>query len=221
MASGIKIKDAVIGTGPVAERNKIAVAHVRGFLARGDECYNTYEQGAPLRIDLAKRECIAGLRKGIVGMRAGGRRELIVSPHLAYGEKGVPGRIPANAVIRFEVELLEVREPGVAHPDDYPAGKQLLVFYPGDAERNLPRWQFVLREGDSAGAVITYPAPGLSWRHARRRSVEIKLDPAQTAELIQSVQSTLAEFPEDCLKNEVTGSVCGDYHSFGKGCDFV
>jgi FKBP-type peptidyl-prolyl cis-trans isomerase len=43
-------------------------------------------------------------------MRVGGKRELIVSPHLAYGEMGIPGKIPANAVIRFEVELLDVRE---------------------------------------------------------------------------------------------------------------
>jgi hypothetical protein len=68
-----------------------------------------------------------------------------VSPHLAYGEQGVPGKIPANAVIRFEVDLLEVREQGVVHPEDYPAGKQLLVVRPGEAARNLPRWQFGLR----------------------------------------------------------------------------
>jgi hypothetical protein len=203
VASGIKIKETLIGTGLVAERGKIAVAHIRGFLPRGDECYNTYEQGQPLRIDLAKRECIAGLRKGIVGMRAGGRRELIVSPHLAYGERGLPGRIPPNAVIRFEVELLEVREAGVLYPDDYQPGKLLLVSRPGEAARNLPRWQFGFREGESAGAVITYPLPGLTWRYARRRNVEIKLDPAQMAELIQSVQSTLAGFPEDCLKHDV------------------
>jgi len=203
VASGIKIKDAVIGTGPVAERGKIAVAHIRGFLQRGDECYNTYKDGRPARIDMAKRDHMAGLRKGIEGMRAGGRRELVVSPHLAYGKEGVPGRIPANAVIRFEVELLEVREAGVLHPDDYQPGKYLLVFRPGEAARNLRRWQFGLREGESAGATITNPLPGLTWRYARSRSVEIKLDPAQMAELIQSVQSTLAEFPEDCLKHDV------------------
>jgi hypothetical protein len=120
-----------------------------------------------------------------------------------YGEKGVPGRIPANAVIRFEVELLEVREAGVLHPDDYQPRKHLLVFRPGEAARNLPRWQFGLREGESAGATITHPLPGSTWRYTRSRSVEIKLDPAQIAELIQSVHSTLADFPEDCLKHDV------------------
>lgn len=201
MPSGIKIKEITLGTGMIAERGKLVVAHVRGFLQRGDECYNTYEEGQPWRIDLSKRECIAGLRKGIEGMREGGRRELIVSPHLAYGRNGVPGRIPPDAVIRFEVDLLEVREAGVVKPGDYPPGKQLLVFRPGEAAQNLPRWQFGLREGDAAGAAITYPLPGLTWRHARVRHVELKFDTTEKEEVIQSAQATLAEFPNECLQH--------------------
>jgi FKBP-type peptidyl-prolyl cis-trans isomerase len=50
-------------------------------------------------IDLGRRESIAGLRYGIPGMRVGGTREIVISPHLAYGEVGIPGRIPA--VSRF------------------------------------------------------------------------------------------------------------------------
>ena len=202
MPSGIKIKELSLGTGMIAERGKLVVAHVRGFLQRGDECCNTYKDGQPWRVDLSKRECIAGLRKGIEGMREGGRRELIVSPHLAYGRDGVPGQIPPNAVIRFEVDLLEVREPGVRKPEDYPPGKQLLVFRPGEAAQNLPRWQFGLREGDSARAVITFPLPNLTWRHARVRHVELKLDTNEMEEVFQSAQATLAEFPMECVQHD-------------------
>lgn len=202
MPSGIKTKEMSVGTGMVAERGKIAIAHVRGFLHRGEECYNTYEQGQPAHIDLSSREWTAGLRKGIEGMRAGGRREIIVSPHLAYGKKGVPGRIPPNAVIRFEVDLLEVREPGVVVTEELPPGKQLTVIRPGEATRNSPRWQFGMREGVSAGAVITCPVPGLTWRYARVRQVEIKLDPTEMEEIIKSAQATLAEHPNDCLQHD-------------------
>ena len=202
MPSGIEIRELTVGTGAVAERTKKVVAHIRGFLHRGDEFYNTYAQGQPAQIALSRRESIAGLRNGIEGMRVGGRRELIVSPHLAYGEKGVPGKIPANAVLRFEVELLAVREAGERHPDDYPPGRQLLVFHPGEAARSLPRWQFGLREGDSAGATITYPVPGLTWRCARQKEVKLEFDPNETAEILQSVQAVLAEFPTDCLLHD-------------------
>jgi len=105
MSSGIKIKEKIVGTGAAAARGKETIVHIRGFLNRGEEFYNTHAQSAPTRISLAGRDSIAGLRRGILGMRTGGQRELIVSPHLAYGEKGVPGLIPPNSVLRFEVEL--------------------------------------------------------------------------------------------------------------------
>jgi peptidylprolyl isomerase len=65
-------------------------------------------------VHLGRREVIAGLERGIVGMRVGGRRRLVISPHLAYGEAGVPGVIPPNAVVIAEVELLDVQGPTIA-----------------------------------------------------------------------------------------------------------
>jgi FKBP-type peptidyl-prolyl cis-trans isomerase len=53
---------------------------------------------------------IAGLEYGIEGMRVGGRRRLRVPPHLGYRDKGMSGKIPPNALLFFEVELLEVRD---------------------------------------------------------------------------------------------------------------
>ena len=54
------------------------------------------------------RNVIAGLAYGVEGMRAGGRRRIRVAPHLAYRDAGVPARIPANAVLIFDVALLHV-----------------------------------------------------------------------------------------------------------------
>jgi FKBP-type peptidyl-prolyl cis-trans isomerase len=202
MTSGIEIKEITLGTGAVAERGKIAVVHLRGFLHRGEECYNTYKLGQPEHIDMSQRDCIAGLYQGIKGMRVGGRRELIVGPHLAYGEKGVPGKIPPNALLRFEVDLLEVRDARVVHPDDYPPGKYLQLFHPGEAARNLPRWQFLLREDGSAGGCITYPLPDMTWRHARSKDFHIEFDQSEVADIFQSVYITLAEFQKDCLQHK-------------------
>lgn len=203
MTSGIKITDIEVGTGPVAERTKVVVVHARGFLNRGEEFWNTYTEGRPAVLDLAKRHSIPGLTKGIEGMLAGGKRELEVSPHLAYGTTGIPGKIPANAVIRFEVELLEVREPDAPCPELIPPGKQLLVFHPGEQARNLARWQFGLREGESvAGVGITHPVAGATWRHARSKGFEVKLNDVQVREIFESVQSTLAGHPTVCLRND-------------------
>ena len=62
---------------------------------------------ADLRID--RETLINGLFYGIEGMRIGGTRKLRISPHLAYGERGIPGLIPENAVIVAELSVLEER----------------------------------------------------------------------------------------------------------------
>lgn len=202
MPSGVKIRDLKIGDGAVAERNSVAVAHIRGFLHRGEVCHDTYVSGTPVHINLSRRDHIAGLRKGIEGMRVGGSRELIVSPHLAYGQEGAPPLIPPNAVIRFEVELLAVEMHGQHGEQCWPTGKQLLVFHPGEAARNLPRWQFGLVENKSAGALIAFPIPDQTWRYARQKNVELQFEPVESARILESVQKTFAHHPGDCLTND-------------------
>jgi uncharacterized protein len=64
-----------------------------------------------LRID--RRSLIAGLFYGVEGMRVGGTRRLEIAPHLAYGTRGVPGIVPANALLTAEIEILEAVPPPV------------------------------------------------------------------------------------------------------------
>jgi FKBP-type peptidyl-prolyl cis-trans isomerase len=98
---------------------------VRIFLNRGDEVpinetgpereipedRNRHENGQVF-IDhistLGKRQAIAGIEKALIGMRAGGFRKIRISPHLAYGSRGVPGLIPADAVLNVSVWLREI-----------------------------------------------------------------------------------------------------------------
>jgi hypothetical protein len=61
-----------------------------------------------LRVD--RENLIAGLFQGVEGMRIGGRRKIRISPHLAYGDRGIPGRIPPAAAILAEIEFLEERD---------------------------------------------------------------------------------------------------------------
>jgi FKBP-type peptidyl-prolyl cis-trans isomerase len=111
MRAGVKIDDITLGTGALAERGTIVTIHYRAFLRRGEQVRSSYDEGQRMRVHLGRREVIAGLERGLLGMRVGGRRRLIVSPHLAYGRAGMPGVIPPNAVVIFEVELLDVQGP--------------------------------------------------------------------------------------------------------------
>ena len=104
MPKGVKIEELKIGDGRVALRNTTVRIRYDGYLRDGEVFQKEFEY----TVDLSRREVIAGLRYGVEGMREGGRRRIRVSPHLGYGEGGVPGIIPPNAVLIFEIELLEV-----------------------------------------------------------------------------------------------------------------
>src|SRR6478752_973578 len=107
---GIEITDLRVGSGAEATTEDNVAVNVRTFLRRGDEVSYSPAFGPRMVIALSRRDCIAGVLKGIPGMRVGGLRQIVISPHLAYGESGVPGRIPANALLRCEVELIAIRD---------------------------------------------------------------------------------------------------------------
>lgn len=202
MTKGIEIQEVALGVGEVATRDKTVVVNVRMFLHHGTEVTYSAPFGPRMKIDLARRDCIAGLRQGIEGMRVGGVRSIIIPPHLAYGEKGVPGRIPPNALLRCEVELREIRERGVVKPEDVPLGKSLLVSNGGGAARGLPWWQFIAREDARCGASFVRPIPGLHWKHTPRKGVDIHLSADQISSLIQSAMEFPEKFPADCIARE-------------------
>jgi len=104
---GVEFEDLFVGQGSVAEKGSKVTIKYNGYLSKGD----AFDKEATCTFTIGKREVIAGLEYGVEGMRAGGRRRLRVGPHLAYRDKGVPGVIPANALLIFEVELIEVENP--------------------------------------------------------------------------------------------------------------
>jgi FKBP-type peptidyl-prolyl cis-trans isomerase len=115
---GIKIEIDEVGDGEVAERDTTVRIRYDCFLSRGD----VVQKGIELKVDLFRRRAIAGLRYGIEGMRVGGRRRFRASPHLAYGERGygagdLPDMIPPNAMLVFDVKLLEVISYPFAHEE--------------------------------------------------------------------------------------------------------
>jgi FKBP-type peptidyl-prolyl cis-trans isomerase len=104
MPLDLRIVDLVVGDGPVAVRGARVTIRYTGRLNRGD-AFRTDEIAT---FKVGERNAIAGLSHGVEGMRVGGRRKIKVPPHLGYRDKGVPGVIPVNAVLVFEVQLLAV-----------------------------------------------------------------------------------------------------------------
>jgi len=107
--SGLKIEDLKEGDGLEAKKGNSITVHYVGTLADGQKFDSSYDRNEPFTFTLGQGGLIPGWEQGILGMKVGGRRKLIVPPELAYGANGVPGRIPPNSTLFFEVELLEVK----------------------------------------------------------------------------------------------------------------
>lgn len=106
--SGLYVRILAEGDGPTASPGDTVVVHYTGWLPNGRKFDGSRERGEPATFPLSQGGLIAGWLQGVSGMRAGGRRLLVLPPDLAYGEQG-SGPIPPNAVLVFDIELLEVR----------------------------------------------------------------------------------------------------------------
>jgi len=108
--TGLQYIDYVVGDGELPKRDSEIIVHYSGFLDDGTVFDSSYYRGAPIRFSLSGGELIAGWIEGIATMREGGKRKLIIPPHLAYGEKGYRKTIPPNATLTYDIWLLTVRE---------------------------------------------------------------------------------------------------------------
>jgi FKBP-type peptidyl-prolyl cis-trans isomerase len=109
MANGLKYTDDQVGTGAEATTGKTAVVHYTGWLMDGTKFDSSRDRGQPLSFPLGGGRVIRGWDEGVVGMKVGGKRTLTIPPDLGYGPRGFPPVIPANATLKFEVELVDVR----------------------------------------------------------------------------------------------------------------
>lgn len=107
--SGLKYADLTIGDGAEAERGSTVAVHYSGWLEDGTRFDSSLEHGQPIVFQLGSGQVIKGWDEGLIGMKVGGKRQLIIPADLAYGEQGAGGVIPPNATLIFDVELVDVR----------------------------------------------------------------------------------------------------------------
>ena len=111
--NGLRYLDVETGRGAIAETGMIVVVHLTGWLddngAKGMKFISTYDRGKPVSFKLGTDKVMKAWSEGVRGMKAGGRRRLLVPSKLGYGEKEVAGIVPPNAALIFDLELLEVR----------------------------------------------------------------------------------------------------------------
>ncbi len=112
-ASGLQYTDTVEGSGASPVKGKTCVMHYTGWLwdgkAKGAKFDSSVDRGQPFEFTIGVGQVIKGWDEGVMTMKVGGKRTLIIPSALGYGSRGAGGVIPPNATLCFDVELLGIK----------------------------------------------------------------------------------------------------------------
>jgi len=107
-ASGLKYIDQVVGKGASPIKGKQVKVHYTGTLENGKKFDSSVDRNEPFTFVIGVGQVIRGWDEGVMTMKVGGKRKLIIPAKLGYGAAGAGGVIPPNATLIFDVELLDV-----------------------------------------------------------------------------------------------------------------
>ena len=107
MSSELQIIDIQLGEGKEAVKGALITTQYTGWLEDGTKFDSSYDRGKPFQCVIGTGRVIKGWDQGLMGMKVGGKRKLLVPSHLGYGERSM-GAITPHSNLTFEIELLEV-----------------------------------------------------------------------------------------------------------------
>lgn len=109
MSATLEIIELKEGSGKEAVKGALITTHYTGWLEDGTQFDSSIDRGRYFECVIGTGRVIKGWDQGIIGMKVGGKRKLIVPAHLAYGERKMGNIIPANSNLIFEIELFDVK----------------------------------------------------------------------------------------------------------------
>jgi FKBP-type peptidyl-prolyl cis-trans isomerase FkpA len=107
-STGVYYRDLVVGQGPQVSRGHRVAVHFAGFLPDGTQFQQVAAPNAPVEFELGAGAVIRGWESGMIGMRPGGQRQLVIPATQGYGRHQV-GRVPPNSTLVFIVKLVSIQ----------------------------------------------------------------------------------------------------------------
>jgi hypothetical protein len=116
--TGVGTIDLEVGSGEEVVAGKTLIVNYTGWLSDGTKFNSSFDNGAPFQFTLGTNQVISGWEEGVLGMKEGGKRRLIIPAELGYGVSGFPPLIPPNADLTFDIELIDVSDAAVTPTPD-------------------------------------------------------------------------------------------------------
>jgi FKBP-type peptidyl-prolyl cis-trans isomerase len=105
----LMIKDLTVGNGAEVKTGDTVEVNYLGTFLDGRKFDSSYDHGQTFSFTVGAGNVIKGWDQGLVGMKVGGKRQLVIPSDLAYGAAGAPGAIPPNTPLAFEIELISIK----------------------------------------------------------------------------------------------------------------
>lgn len=102
--------DSKVGKGPAAKKGDKVSVHYTGRLLDGTKFDSSVDRNEPFEFTIGEGGVIKGWDEGVPGMKKGGKRKLVIPSEMAYGKRGSPPKIPPDAPLEFEIELVEIKK---------------------------------------------------------------------------------------------------------------
>ncbi|MDP3372173.1 MAG: FKBP-type peptidyl-prolyl cis-trans isomerase [Candidatus Paracaedibacteraceae bacterium] len=106
--TALQFKDTKVGDGVSPKKGQTVIVHYTGRLTNGQVFDSSHKRNQPFKFQIGIGQVIKGWDEGVMSMKVGGTRTLVIPPELGYGSRGAGGLIPPNATLEFDVELLGV-----------------------------------------------------------------------------------------------------------------
>jgi peptidylprolyl isomerase len=108
--SGLEYIDLVQGSGASPVSGKEVTVHYTGYLTSGKKFDSSVDRNEPFSFTIGVQQVIKGWDEGVMGMKTGGKRKLVIPAELGYGMRGAGDAIPPNATLIFDVELINAEQ---------------------------------------------------------------------------------------------------------------
>lgn len=106
LGNGLKFQEVESGSGSKLRNGMSVAIRYKGLFTDGTT-FDQNHDGSLLKFKLGEGQVVKGLELGMKGMKVGGKRNILIPPHLGYGKRGTSG-IPGNAQLVFEIDLIEI-----------------------------------------------------------------------------------------------------------------